>query len=567
MCLSGATPSCSGGASETAATGNPLGTGHRARPTTDSEMKLQHLLAALPAVTEVQGNTDLEISGLVADSRRVQPGYLFVAYQGVNQDGSPGGDGHRYIPDALRRGAVAVVGEQATAGWPGDLRLTYVRVHNSRLTLAHLAAAWQGFPARRLRVIGVTGTDGKTTTVTLIRSILEAAGHRTGMISTVAAVIGEQEIDTGFHTTTPDALDVQAYLAQMVAAGCTYAVLEATSHGLDQDRVAAGDFDAAVLTNVTPEHLNYHRTFQAYREAKARLFRYLATAHHKPGPPTASILNCDDPSFDYFRVIPAERSLAYGLESPADVTAKAIELMPSGTRFLAVTPLGDFPVATPLLGRFNVYNCLAAIATGISQELPVEAIQRGLAAVRGIAGRMEVVTLEVGQVGNLSYGQLPTVIVDFAHTPSALEASLTLARRLTAGRVIAVFGAAGLRDREKRPRLGEVAARLADVTVLTAEDPRTEPLDEIMAQIAAGLERAGRREGADYHRIGDRAAAIAQAVRLARPGDLVIICGKGHERSMCFGETEVPWSDQEAARRALREMSNVKRQITSEVSP
>jgi len=518
-------------------------------------MKLHHLLAALPAVTEVHGHTDLEISGLVADSRRVQPGYLFVAYRGVNQDGSPGGDGHRYIPDALRRGAVAVVGEQETAGWPGDLRLTYVRVPHSRQALAHLAAAWQSFPARRLRLIGVTGTDGKTTTVTLIRSILEAAGHRTGMISTVAAVIGEQEIDTGLHTTTPDAPDVQAYLAQMVAAGCTYAVLEATSHGLDQDRVAACDFDAAVLTNVTPEHLNYHRTFEAYREAKVRLFRYLATTYTKPGPPTASILNRDDPSFDYFRAIPAERCLAYGLESPADVTARAIELSPNGTHFCAVTPLGEFPVATPLLGRFNVYNCLAAIAASVSQDLPVETMQRGLAAVRGIVGRMEVVTLD----GERPPGA-PTVIVDFAHTPSALAASLTLARRLTSGRVIAVFGAAGLRDREKRPHMGEVAARLADVTIITAEDPRTESLDEIMAQIAAGLERAGRREGADYYRIGDRAAAIAQAVRLARPHDLVIICGKGHERSMCFGETEVPWSDQEAARGALREKSNVKRQ-------
>jgi UDP-N-acetylmuramoyl-L-alanyl-D-glutamate--2,6-diaminopimelate ligase len=536
-------------------------------------MKLHHLLATLPAVTEVHGHSDLEISGLVADSRLVQPGYLFVAYRGVNQDGSPGGDGQRYIPDALRRGAAAVVGEQETAGWPGDLRLTYVRVPNSRLALAHLAAAWQGFPARQLRVIGVTGTDGKTTTVTIIRSILEAAGHRTGMISTVAAVIGEQEMDTGFHTTTPDAPDVQDYLAQMVAAGCTYAVLEATSHGLDQDRVAACEFDAAVLTNITPEHLNYHRTFEAYREAKARLFRYLATAYHKPGPPKASILNRDDPSFDYLRIIPAERSLAYGLAGPLasyDVTARAIELTPQGTRFLAVTPLGDFPVAMPLLGRFNVYNCLAAIAASISQDLPVEAIQRGLAAVRGIVGRMEVVTLEtvVGQVGNLSHSQeqsavLPTVIVDFAHTPSALAASLTLARRLTTGRVIAVFGAAGLRDREKRPHMGEVAGRLADVTVITAEDPRTESLDEIMAQIAAGLERAGRREGADYYRIGDRAAAIVQAVRLARPEDLVIICGKGHERSMCFGETEVPWSDQEAARRALRETSNVKRQASN----
>jgi len=357
-------------------------------------------------------------------------------------------------------------------------------------------------------------------------------------------MIGGQETDTGFHTTTPEALDVQRYLAEMVAVGAEYAILESTSHGLAQHRVTACEYDVAVVTNITHEHLDYHGTFEAYREAKARLFRSLATAYRKPGNVSkVSVLNADDPSFAYLRQIPADVHLAYGLESGAQVTASKLSLTPGGLHFMAHTPAGDFPVDSPLIGRFNVYNILAAVAVGVSQGVPVAAMQQGIRAVRGVLGRMDAIDM----------GQDFTVLIDFAHTPNALERALETVRGLTSKRVIVVFGCAGLRDRSKRPLMGEVAGRLADLTVITAEDPRTERVEDIMAEIAAGCQRAGREEGKDYFCIADRQEAINAAVAMAEPGDLVVITGKGHERSMCYGTTEYPWSDHEAARKALQE--------------
>jgi UDP-N-acetylmuramoyl-L-alanyl-D-glutamate--2,6-diaminopimelate ligase len=486
------------------------------------------------AVLSLSKGVEVNIVGLAHDSRQVRPGDLFVAIKGLDADG------HEFIADAIRRGAVAVVGEQEAR-----LSVPYVLVPDSRQALARLAAAFHNHPARRLRVIGVTGTDGKTTTVELIRSILAAGGHKTGIISTVEALIGDEHCATGFHVTTPDALQVQGYLRQMVDAGTAYAVLEATSHGLAQHRVTACDFDVAVVTNITHEHLDYHKTYEDYREAKARLFRDLATSFRKPDTPKISILNADDASFEYLRKIPADRYLTYGLEQPADVTARDIMFTPAATTFTAVTPDGEFAVRTELPGPFNVYNVLAAIAVGVSQAVPFEAMREGIAALRAVPGRMERIVL----------GQDFTAIVDFAHTPNALQRALETARGMTAGRVIVVFGCAGLRDVAKRPMMGEIAAKLADRVVITAEDPRTEDLDAIMAQIATGCERAGRREGEDYWRVGDRGEAIQFAVKMAQAGDLVIVTGKGHEQSMCFGTTEVPWDDREAVREALNRKS------------
>jgi UDP-N-acetylmuramoyl-L-alanyl-D-glutamate--2,6-diaminopimelate ligase len=297
----------------------------------------------------------------------------------------------------------------------------------------------------------------------------------------------------------------------------------------------------AVVTNITHEHLDYHKTYQDYREAKARLFRDLVSSFRKPDTPKTSVLNADDSSFEYLRPIPADRYLAYGLEQPGDVTARDIVYTPTATTFVAVTSQGEFAVRTELPGLFNVYNVLAAIAVGVSQEVPVEAMQEGIQAVRGVPGRMERIVL----------GQDFTAIVDFAHTPNALQRALETARELTDGRVIVVFGCAGLRDVAKRPMMGEIAGKLADGVVITAEDPRTEDLDAIMAQIATGCERAGRREGEGYWRVDDRGEAIEFAVKMACAGDLVIVTGKGHEQSMCFGTTEVPWDDREAVRKAM----------------
>jgi UDP-N-acetylmuramoyl-L-alanyl-D-glutamate--2,6-diaminopimelate ligase len=501
-------------------------------------MRLQELLSALR--TEVDSSLpDVTVEGLACDSRMVSPADLFVAYKGVDADG------HQYIPLAIEAGAVALVVEDeryltshSGESWP----VPTVLVPDGREALSRLAAAFHGFPGRTLRVIGVTGTDGKTTTVNLIWSVLRAAGRSAGLISSVNAVIGDEQYDTGLHTTTPDALEIQGYLAQMVEAGAEYAVLETTSHGLAQHRVTACDFDVAVVTNITHEHLDFHGTFEEYREAKARLFRSLAGSFRKPGVPKIAVLNVDDASsFEYLRHIPADERLTYGVDLPADVRAVDVRASASGVRFTAVTPEGEFPVESRLLGHFNVYNALAAIAVAQSQGIAVENIQRGISAVQQVTGRMEPVDV----------GQPFEVLIDFAHTPNSLRSALMAARGMAPGRITVVFGCAGLRDREKRPVMGEIAGELADRTVITAEDPRTEDLGQIMGQIAAGCEKAGRREGVDYWRIGDRGQAIQFAVDMAAEGDLVLVTGKGHEKSMCFGTTEYPWSDQEAVRKAL----------------
>jgi UDP-N-acetylmuramoyl-L-alanyl-D-glutamate--2,6-diaminopimelate ligase len=371
--------------------------------------------------------------------------------------------------------------------------------------------------------------------------VLQTAGYDTGLISTVNAVIGETQRDTGLHTTTPDSPDVQAYLAEMVVAGAEYAVLEATSHGLAQHRVTACDFDVAVVTNITHEHLDFHGSFEEYREAKARLFRSLMSSARKPGVPKVAVLNADDSSFEYLRGIPADEQLTYSMDREADVKAVDIQVAGWGTSFTAVTPQGSFPVQMKLPGAFNVYNAVAAIAVALSQGIAVEHIREGIQAVEQVTGRMEQVDA----------GQPFGVLIDFAHTPNSLRSALEAARGMATGRVTVVFGCAGLRDREKRPAMGEIAGRLADRIVITAEDPRTEDLGEIMGQIASGAEKMGRREGVDYWCIGDRGEAIQFAVDMAEAGDLVLVAGKGHEQSMCFGTTEHPWSDHEAVEKAL----------------
>jgi len=502
----------------------------------DSRQSLRELLAAVEIKT-VEGEVDQPVTGVTHDSRSVRPGMVFVAIRGL------GSDGHQYIPAAVAAGARTVVAEDPTVSVPAGV--TRVIVPESRAALATLSAAFHGFPARQLTVIGVTGTDGKTTTCTFIQAILEAAGHRTGLVTSVSARIGEAEQDTGFHTTTPEAPAVQSYLAQMVAAGARYAVLESTSHGLAQHRLDACEFDVAVVTNITHEHLDYHGTYEAYRAAKARLFESLSTSVRKPGVDKVAVLNADDASFACLQPIPADRQIIYGVDRPADITARTIELHPDGVCFQAVTPAGEFPVTVHIPGRFNVSNALAAIATTYALGMRPAAMSAGLASVAGVPGRME----------RIDEGQDFTAIVDFAHTPGALEKALQQARAMVGagGRVICVFGCAGLRDVAKRPWMGAISGRLADLTVITAEDPRTEDPAVIMDAIAAGCRQAGRREGEGYVKIGDRAAAIAYAVHTARPGDLVITCGKGHERSMCYGTVETPWNEQETLRTAIRQ--------------
>jgi UDP-N-acetylmuramoyl-L-alanyl-D-glutamate--2,6-diaminopimelate ligase len=448
----------------------------------------------------------------------------------------------------LQRGAVAVAGEREER--PADLPegMPYVHVPDDRQAVAQLAAAFFGHPSRKLQVIGVTGTDGKTTTATLIHSILLAAGRNAGLISTIRAEIGGRSYDTGFHVTTPEAFDVQRYLYDMVQAGTDVAVLETTSHALDQGRVLCVDYDVAVVTNVTHEHMDWHGSWDNYMAAKAKLFEMLNTSVRKPSTPKAAVLNADDQSYAWLRRIPTDMQYVYGLDrrQQPDITAEAIEYRADGTRFTAQTPMADIPVRLHLPGRHNIYNAMAAVGAALALGVSAEAIAKGLAAVEQIKGRMEWVP-EARALGF-------DVVVDFAHTPNGLEKTLELAREIAhprGGRVIAVFGSAGLRDRAKRGLMGGIAGRLADLTVITAEDPRTERVEDISAEIARAMEVAGRTEGTDFWQVHDRAEAIDFAVQMARPGDIVLACGKAHESSMCYGTEEMPWDEFAAVRAAL----------------
>ncbi len=504
---------------------------------------LSQLISEIPGLIMPGHDEDPLISSITADSRQVRPGGLFVAMSGDKLDG------HQYIQAAVSSGAVAVVGDQPVSG----LQVPYFYVENSRKSLAHLAAAFYDHPARKMTMIGVTGTDGKTTTSNILYQILIAAGYKTGMISTVNAVIGDEVLDTGFHVTTPDAPEVQGYLARMFEAGISHVILETTSHGWAQYRVDACEFDIGVVTNITHEHLDYHGSYENYRAAKARLFTSLVETHPKAsGTIGLGVLNRDDASYDYLNRITQTPTISYGLSKLADLRAEQINQTADGICFSVCRNGFRFEVKTHLFGDFNISNCLAAIsAAWVGLGIEPELISRGIANLSGVPGRMERIDL----------GQNFTAIVDFAHTPNALKVSLETARQMLKGvtsshgnaRLIAVFGSAGLRDRQKRRMMAEVSAELADISILTAEDPRTESLSGILDEMAGGAREKGGVEGQSFWRVPDRGEAMRQALKLAKPGDIVISCGKGHEQSMCFGNTEYPWDDRIAMRAALAE--------------
>lgn len=487
-------------------------------------------------IVHVWGDQDTAISASVVESAQdVQPGGLFVARQGRSVDG------HELIPQAITNGAAGVVGTREIS----DLSIPYVQVRDSQAVLGILAAAYHDFPSRKLTVIGVTGTDGKTTTSTLLHSILKlATDGKAGYISTLAADLGELTADTGLHVTTPGAPQVQSYLAQMVANGLTHCILEMTSHGLAQGRLNGVDVDVAVLTNLHHEHLDEHGSFETYRAAKGNLFQMLSISRRKAGQPKVSVINADDANADYFAAFAADRVVRYGLSSSHDYSGANIQYLPDETVFDVKVSQQVTTISTKLLGQFNVMNILAATAAAHSLGVDFETIRQGIAGVTAVSGRME----------RINEGQDFLAIVDFAHTPNALKNALETARLLVqqGGRLIAVFGSAGLRDVEKRRMMAETSARLADVTVLTAEDPRTEALDAILQMMADGCISQGGVEGETFFRVPDRGEALYRACQMAKTGDVVIACGKGHEQSMCFGVVEYPWDDRDALRAALR---------------
>jgi UDP-N-acetylmuramoyl-L-alanyl-D-glutamate--2,6-diaminopimelate ligase len=483
-------------------------------------MLLSEVLSGAPAI---------EIAGLAYDSRRVRPGDIFVAMPRVPEEKAPGDhrDGHDFVPVAAANGAAAAIVERRV-----EADVPQVVVSSTRRTLADLAAALFGRPSSRLRLLGVTGTDGKTTTVQLVSQVLESAGKCNGFATTTDFKVGDRQWENLTRQTTVEALEIQELLAQMVHAGCSHAVLEATSQGLEQERLRGCDFDVAAATNVTSDHMDWHKTQENYLAAKRRLFEQLK-------PAGTAVLNVDDGSLEYFRAAAPGRVLTYGIEHRADFVATDVSYWQSSLVFRLHGPEGHTDVELGLLGRFNAYNALAAAAMGYAEGLTLDQVAEGLRHVRPSPGRME----------RIDVGQPFRVLVDYAHTPNSFENVLIEGRALAAasnGRLLVVFGCSGERDRSKRPIMGAAAARLADFFVLTDEDPHSEDPRQIVGEIEAGA------AGGHYVVEMDRRQAMALAFSEAKSGDVVLITGKGHERSMLVtGDRKIDWDERGIVRDEL----------------
>jgi UDP-N-acetylmuramoyl-L-alanyl-D-glutamate--2,6-diaminopimelate ligase len=499
-------------------------------------MRLNDLAIHLPAA-EVIGSGEAQFNAVEYDSRRVKSGALFVAVPGGRHDG------HDYLGQAVEAGAAAVlVQADHRSKWAG-LAVPGLAVPDTRRALAEVAAAFFGRPGRKLTVVGVTGTDGKTSLCHLVAHVLESAGASTGLMSTAENRAGGRLLADSGRFTTPEPPEVQSLLAQMVEAGCRYAILEATSHGLAQHRLAGCEFDLAVMTNVGRDHMDFHGSWEEYLAAKGRLFQMLDDAADKRVAKTA-VLNADDPTHRYFQSLTRARVVSYGLDPAADVTAVDVRPEGWGTRLRLRTAASETAVRVSRPGAFNVANALGAAAVGLALGLNLASIARGLESWPGAPGRME----------RVDAGQPFSVVVDFAHAPESLRRVLRELRLGSRGRVIAVFGCIGERDRDRRYAMGRVAADLADYTYVTDDNPYSEDRDAILSEIARGLREAGRREEHDFAVVPDRREAIAQALAMAVDEDVVLLAGKGHERKVNLTDGSYECHDGEVARRVLREL-------------
>ena len=462
-----------------------------------------------------------EVTALAYDSRAVSPGTLFFAVPGDHADG------HDFAPAAVEAGAIGLVVEHDLPG----LAVPQLVVDRTRRAMADAADAWFGRPSERLTVIGVTGTVGKSTVTALTAEMLRAAGRRPGQIGTVFTGVGSTVVPNEARSTTPEAIELQEMLALMVAAGNDSVVMEATSHGLALERTRNCRFDIGVVTTVTSEHLEFHGTVENYRAAKARLIEEAPIA----------ILNADDSRFEYFRERARDRVITFGIDADADLRAIDLEVDAAGSRFRLVAPSWEGTVGIPLPGRFNVSNALATLAVGRALGLDLERASHALRDTAGVPGRME----------RVGAGQPFTIIVDYAHTADSLRKVLEILRPLARGRLIAVFGSAGERDPTKRAPMGRVAAELADLVVVTDEDPRLEDPRVINEAIADGARSTGARDGDTLWVVDDRHEAIVHAIGLAHEGDVVLLAGKGHERSIFYGNEKRTWDEAGVAREAL----------------
>lgn len=499
-------------------------------------MRLAALLADVHPLA-VDGSLDREIDGIAAHSTEVTRDDIFVAIRGFTHDG------HAFVPDAVARGAAAVVVEHPAVVPPG---ITTVRVADTRYALGLLSSAFYGHPSRALRLIGVTGTNGKGTTAHVIEALLRAGGYRCGVMGTIGAKLGDQTLTLA--RTTPEANELQMLLRRMVDARCNSAVMEVASHALALHRVAGCRFHGGVFTNLTQDHLDFHKTLAEYAAVKRRLFELVE-------PTGIAVVNADDPYGAMMRAAARAPVLTYGIEQPADIRAESIRLALHKTQYLLSTPAGQRQVQTPLHGRFNVYNVLAAVAVAHAEGVGLDHIVEALAHFEGVPGRFEMI----------DEGQQFAVVVDYAHTPDGLANVLRAGAEVVDGRTIVVFGCGGDRDRTKRPLMGRIAAALADEVIVTSDNPRSEPPAAIIEEIVAGLNggpprldaRAGERPPSG--KLGhvevepDRRKAIFRAIELAGPDDIVLIAGKGHEPYQEISGIRHPFDDRAVAREALRQ--------------
>lgn len=477
---------------------------------------------------KMEGVTGEEtVTGLACHSGRVKPGHLFFSLSGRS------GEGWRYAGEALSRGAAAVV-----AGCDCPLKgLPLVRVPAVRPVMALLADRFYRHPSCSFRLTGVTGTNGKTTTAHMIDALFRDRGEITGLIGTVGCRIGQTSCPS--PATTPEAVELQELMSRMAAAGASRVTMEVSSHALAQDRVTGCRFSAAVMTNITGEHLDFHRTFEDYLEAKTKLFARLGWPDGGRNGPRVAVLNADDPYCDYVGRWSAGQKITYGIDNPADVRGTGIKPGPEGLTFKVESFAGSLEMRLRLRGRFNVYNALAATALGLAEGLDLPQIAASLARFGGVPGRFELVEA----------GQDYTVVVDYAHTPDGLKNAIQTARGLTAGKLITVFGCGGERDRSKRALMGEVAGRYSDAAILTDDNPRGEDPLAIVREVRPGLERF--RPPAGYRVIHDRREAIAAALAAAGRGDLVLIAGKGHESEQVYRDRVIPFNDRLVARELI----------------
>ncbi len=490
---------------------------------------LLELLAALPDA-RIEGDADLQIKAVNYDSREVESGSAFVCIRGVANDG------HDFAQSASERGAVAVIAESESAIADLPAHVTKVFVPDTRLALALMADEFYGHPSREMMLVGITGTNGKTTVAHLIADLLREAGYKSvGIIGTLGAATEKTYYDTG--RTTPESLDLQRLLADFLDGGSEAVVMEVSSHALAQQRVAGCAFDAGIFTNLTQDHLDFHGDMEEYFAAKTRLFTDVARAS-EPHKSFGAVFPTDDRYGVRLTQLDSDTPfITYAIENEAHVKAAAVMLRPAGTSFVARTSSGDIPFDVQLTGRFNVQNMLAAIAFGILKEIPIEKIQSAMQRAKAPEGRMEVI----------DEGQDFYVAVDYAHTPDGLKNVLATVKEFTKGRLICVFGCGGDRDRTKRPQMGAIAASLADLVVVTSDNPRTEDPNRILDDILAGTSGTS----ANVESEVDRRKAIERALEMARAGDFLVVAGKGHETYQIFKDRTIHFDDREVVREWL----------------